>query len=559
MNKKSEETTSSLDWMFYWSLPQYKPRPAQQEIINKIIWAIDKGYKNIILEAGTGIGKSAIATTLANMYKDSFILTMTKQLQNQYRNDFPNLVEVKGRANYQCLQRGNCDFCIQKELDRKRCTGCRFLAALEEAENSDNVITNYDFFYLALVSNFDQRKLLILDEAHNLERKILALSSYSLDRESINIKFGFDIFQCVIDGDKSVNELKKDNQFWIDMCRQLSEKCKDRISRLNLPVDVQTSLDYFKQNPEKFKERQELKEDIEYYNKIATRLQNRELIIDLPDYQKIKEDEKYNNKLKAEFKPYSVTNETMRFLSMANVCIFLTGTLGSKNKFCKWNNINPKETYYIYQKSPFTLENRPIILDYVGNMSGSTHGRANWKNNRALDKIKEILDRHRYQKGVIHTSSTEQAKWIKDNLKDYDLIVADGDERNRIISDFAASDKKSVLVGASIKDGVDFKGDICRFQIIFKIPYPQLNELVKYRKKQDHSWFFYQAVMAIMQAYGRGIRDMDDYCTMYIIDSSFNNLFERNSRFFNQYFKEAVLEARKDLRARRRKKASKKY
>ena len=210
MNKKSEETTSSLDWMFYWSLPQYKPRPAQQEIINKIIWAIDKGYKNIILEAGTGIGKSAIATTLANMYKDSFILTMTKQLQNQYRNDFPNLVEVKGRANYQCLQRGNCDFCIQKELARKRCTGCRFLAALEEAENSDNVITNYDFFYLALVSNFDQRKLLILDEAHNLERKILALSSYSLDRESINIKFGFDIFQCVIDGDKSVNELKKD-------------------------------------------------------------------------------------------------------------------------------------------------------------------------------------------------------------------------------------------------------------------------------------------------------------------------------------------------------------
>ena len=97
--------------MFYWSLPGCKPRVAQQKILNRIIWAIDNGYKNIILEAGTGIGKSAIAVTLANMYKDSFILTMTKQLQNQYRHDFPSLVEIKGSGNYKCLIRGNCDFC----------------------------------------------------------------------------------------------------------------------------------------------------------------------------------------------------------------------------------------------------------------------------------------------------------------------------------------------------------------------------------------------------------------------------------------------------------------
>ena len=171
-----------------------------------------------------------------------------------------------------------------------------------------------------------------------------------------------------------------------------------------------------------------------------------------------------------------------------------------------------------------------------------------------LEKINEILDRHRYQKGVIHTSSTEQAYWICENLNDYDLIVVEGNERNRIINDFTSSEEKSVLIGASLKDGVDFKGDICRFQIIFKMPYPQQNELVKYRKRQDRSWYFYQAVMALMQAYGRGIRDMDDYCTMYIIDSSFQYLFEYNRRFFNQYFEEAVLEARKDLRARNRKK-----
>ena len=46
--------------------------------------------------------------------------------------------------------------------------------------------------------------------------------------------------------------------------------------------------------------------------------------------------------------------------------------------------------------------------------------------------------------------------------------------------------------------------------------------------------------MALMQAYGRGIRDVDDWCDMYIIDSSFKQLFDYNRGFFNEYFTEAI-------------------
>ena len=83
-----ENNNSNLDWMVYWSLPKYNPRNSQIKLINEINVAIKNGYKYIILEAGTGIGKSAIATTIANMYDDSYILTMTKQLQEQYLDDF---------------------------------------------------------------------------------------------------------------------------------------------------------------------------------------------------------------------------------------------------------------------------------------------------------------------------------------------------------------------------------------------------------------------------------------------------------------------------------------
>ena len=117
-----ENNYSNLDWMIHWSLPKYHPRNSQIVLINKINNAIQEGSKNIILEAGTGIGKSAIATTIANMYEDSYILTMTKQLQEQYLDDFgAMLVEIKGRGNYDCNYKGTCDFCIKSEYNLAKC------------------------------------------------------------------------------------------------------------------------------------------------------------------------------------------------------------------------------------------------------------------------------------------------------------------------------------------------------------------------------------------------------------------------------------------------------
>lgn len=177
---------------------------------------------------------------------------------------------------------------------------------------------------------------------------------------------------------------------------------------------------------------------------------------------------------------------------------------------------------------------------YVGSMSGKRKGIPNWKNNKAIKAIKEIIGMHPNENGVIHTSSNEQAFWIMENLKGYNIRFVGGDTRNEVLNDFSQSEEKTILIGASIKDGVDFKGDLCRFQILFKVPYPHLNEQVKYRKSLDEKWYYYQAVMAIMQAYGRGIRDKDDYCAMYILDTDFSKLFSLNQSFFNEYFSEAV-------------------
>ncbi len=46
------------------NFPFKHPRPDQLETISEIVDAINQGYKYIVLEAGTGTGKSAIAATL---------------------------------------------------------------------------------------------------------------------------------------------------------------------------------------------------------------------------------------------------------------------------------------------------------------------------------------------------------------------------------------------------------------------------------------------------------------------------------------------------------------
>ena len=46
--------------------------------------------------------------------------------------------------------------------------------------------------------------------------------------------------------------------------------------------------------------------------------------------------------------------------------------------------------------------------------------------------------------------------------------------------------------------------------------------------------------MPLMQSYGRGIRDNDDYCKFYVLDEDFEHLITEFKYLFNEYFLEAI-------------------
>ena len=95
--------------------PYSKPRPQQVEAIDRIISAWESGKRFAIVEAGTGVGKSAIGITVAkyitskSIPKEGFesgahFLTTQKILQDQYMSDFKQhgMLSIKSSANYGC-------------------------------------------------------------------------------------------------------------------------------------------------------------------------------------------------------------------------------------------------------------------------------------------------------------------------------------------------------------------------------------------------------------------------------------------------------------------------
>src|SRR5215469_7943512 len=101
-------------------------RERQSYVLKEIDAAFASGYRQIILEAPTGFGKSAVAITVALTLGTSYICTSTKDLQTQYSRDFPFLKVAKGKNNFICavkedfIRNGShkCGLCVPNNTNK---------------------------------------------------------------------------------------------------------------------------------------------------------------------------------------------------------------------------------------------------------------------------------------------------------------------------------------------------------------------------------------------------------------------------------------------------------
>jgi len=558
-------------------------RPNQKKVLNEVDQALKSGFKFIFLEAPTGFGKSAVAITLSRFLGSSHLCTSTKDLQNQYSRDFPYLYEVKGRNNFPCIVKEDmginesCEYgpCLKDEdydclyktrlsdyevssegtiyenidinkyalkkyhdkakqhsqlvrIDWKPCT---YYHQKWISMKSSHTIYNYKYFLsdLFFSSGINKRKLLILDEAHTLESEISSFKNFILNKDNINRFFPklnlpenkpFDI-ETHID---FCTNLKKQFSDFIDSAERLIENSK---TKRDINITDRNLIDAiaYEKNLSLFLEDLQYNKD----NWLVTNI--------------IKSDR--DNKItKIKIEPLDVSNYFKDIFDKGMISLLMSATILSKDNLCNSIGLkNDKVKFIKVEESEFSIENRPIYLMNVAWLNARTM-------NQSLPQISKVIDNllsvHKNDKGIIHTTSYSQLQFIKNNISKENssrLIESNPKiDRNEMILKHFQSIKPTVLISPSMFLGVDLKDDLSRFQIIVKVPYPDLTDKrISVLKQRNPKWYEWNTILRLVQAYGRSVRNSEDYANTYILDSNISYILKNGKDMIPKWFSEAIV------------------
>ncbi len=540
------------------SFPYRSMRPFQKEALEQIEAALASA-KYVIVEAPVGFGKSAVAAALCRYLGSAHILTATKQLQDQYASDFGFPV-IKGKSNFHCYipttsgrflpcSKGRC------EVDWKL-NDCPHYLTLEEYQTHKQgacardskcehlrddrlcpyydqkwsgyrapvTVYNYPFLLseLKYVGNVPRRRLLVCDETHDLERQIVSAASFAIRKpmlqyyhDSVRHDEKFMIpdkgvedasaWLDIITGLKEVLEIFYNAHKGLDAEQDTVALCKDLLE------DTTGFVDDLKENPENWVVNRVRKSGDGSVEEVV-------------------------------FQPILVAGYTHLLFNVADHVLLMSATIFSKQRLCHTLGISEQEAYFIQiSESTFPIENRLI---YALNTAQLNRASMDASLDSLAKAIDEIMSRHTGERGVIHTTSYAQVNRITPRLSEPNrrrLVTTEGSfDRSTLLQIHGANDA-SVLISPSLYQGVDLKDDLSRFQIIVKVPYPDLSErrtAVKLRK--DPEWYDWQTALRLVQTYGRSIRSETDHAATYVLDSNFTRFVNTHRSLFPKFFLESL-------------------
>jgi len=559
-------------------------RSNQDKVLGEIDQALKSGYKYIFLEAPTGFGKSAVAVALSRFLGSSHICTSTKDLQTQYSKDFPYLYEVKGRNNFPCIVKEDmgikesCDYgpclkedeydCLYKtrlsdyetkmegtiyesidinkyalkkyhdktkqhsQLVQLQWKPCEYFHQKWISVKSSHTIYNYKYFLSDLFysSGVNKRKLLILDEAHTLESEVSTFKNFIINKEYLNRFFP----KLILPENKPL-----DVDTYVDFCTHLKERFYDYINKAESLVGNDVG------------KKKEI--DATEKNLIDALAFEKNLSVFLDDLKSNKDnwlvtnlikDENDNKISRIKMEPLDVSNYFVDIFDKGSISLLMSATILSKDNLCKAVGLKKDQVKFIkIEESEFPVEHRPIYLMNVAWLSAKTMS-------ESLPHIAKVIDNllsvHKNDKGIIHTTSYSQLQFIKNNISKNNFVrlieTNPKLDRNEMILKHFESLKPTVLISPSMYLGVDLKDDLSRFQIIVKVPYPDLTDKkISVLKQRNPKWYEWNTILRLIQAYGRSIRNSDDYANTYILDSSISYLLKNGKDMIPKWFSEAIV------------------
>lgn len=494
------------------------------------------------MELPTGIGKSAIATTVHRVMRQvkkgeenwkTSIITATKGLQEQYLHDDAHIVSLKGRQNYpcsknaghygtaKCKQTCNAGACVPA-------ASCDYFKAREVWRlHADLRLTNTSFQIKAPVELIGDDKsrasLTVIDECHEIDEQLVKHAALTIDVADLtsiekvagkNFTGRFAAF---------INDFSEyDEGFYFVPGADVQKSAKELIDAINSKAG---------ELEQKAKESSHghgsivaVADDLKGW---ATALHS----FAFSGGEWIIEEYAYAQKLVlTPVYAHQVVDKGL--YDKCDQFIHMSATICGFDEYMKTMGIDKKNAAIIDAANPIPLEQRPVYAMNAIKVSGA------FDREKLALFVDKIIDRHGTDNGVIHTVSFQLAKDIRDNSKHKKRMVISND-REEILS--LLKKKNVILLSPSVEAGYDFKGDLARWQILPKVPYEYLgSHYIKLNADRDPKWYARKAAVRLVQAAGRAVRGVDDYATTYVLDSNFSRLFSENKELFPAWFSEAV-------------------
>lgn len=542
-------------------------RLGQRDLIEHIA---NSQAKYIILNSPVGVGKSLVAVAASRLLrwkcKDCAVVVNnisakeshqrasnhfmypagrmvysvpTKSLQDQISKDFPFIAQMKGKSNYACRHHPDfsCVDCppalaggIMAENHSIECMGrikgppCRYYIERQKALEAGTVVLNYAYWFAVSKGElFDTGDLLVCDEAHTMADLLSGSVSIYV------MKSAFDRFN--IEFDPTVQGLVVLASYLVNVVAQAQ-------------WELQHALATGKMTKVLLKKMKQLKVDIRLLGKLRDAIGMIDVnwiaqVIQRPLFDR--RTRTFRPETCVTFEPVWVSNLAPRLFERFKKVLFMSATIFDKEEFCKQMGIPPEQTEFIrVEESLFDKDRRKVVFLGLGSIN---RGNEDAMLPIQMGMIDDILEAHKNEKGLIHTSSMRNANYFYQNSKYQDRIRVHFDKsREAVIGNFKKSSEPLVLLSPSIHTGESFDFDLARWQIITRAPYADLSDKkVKIRLEQRPKWYVLDMLSRFVQATGRICRDEQDFGITYVLDDKIEWAIANNKDIMPRWFMESIV------------------
>lgn len=547
-------TIDAIDTAIYPRLPAWVKafRPDQERAVDEIVDAFTR-VPVVILEAPTGAGKTLIAEMVRRrVYAGAerasargVYSCTTKSLQHQFRRDFDS-ANLMGRSNYptewggedvtaeDCTGRGGamCLYCSGPE-------SCPYQCAVSAFRDHELGVTNLAYLMATMqigrrdMRPVHQRGLLVIDEADELEGLLV-------DRAGLGIS-------SRMMADVGVQPLKKGVHAptiaaWLDefstaareWARLQGERVRDDDVKMIRKIG-------------------RVKETA-----VRALLVRRDFAID-PNQWVRNYDDRTNYADNFKLAPVRVGKFGKELLwggvfdAGCKVLVMSASILAPEQWAEDVGLIVGDEIIgqheYVEVPMRFPAENRRIIASGVADLKRGGAEDEPWDVRaktmaRAIGRVLELHEGN----VLVHTVSYKLSELVTREIRATARATGRkvhtytrAADREQAIEDFKLHG--GVLVASSLERGVDLAGDLCRVQVICKVPFPNLGDrrvAARSRLPGGERWYATQTARSLVQMTGRGVRNEQDHAVTVILDKGFMRWWSQWKSIMPAWWAEAV-------------------